>query len=115
LRRLRRLRCVSLRRLVGRPTAWTVAIVAMLTMTVSYIDRLTLAVLAPSVTKALHITETQYGWLQSAFSIAYLVATPLSGWWIDRIGARRGLVGSILVWTAVSALQALAPGLGSLF
>ncbi|HUS32208.1 MAG TPA: MFS transporter [Kofleriaceae bacterium] len=101
--------------MVSRPTAWSVAIVAMLTMTVSYIDRSTLAVLADSVTKALHITETQYGWLQSAFSIAYLVATPLSGWWIDRIGARRGLVASILVWTAVSALQAIAPGFGALF
>jgi MFS transporter, ACS family, hexuronate transporter len=101
--------------MVSRPTAWSVAIVAMLTMTVSYIDRSTLSVLAPTVTKALDINETQYGWLQSAFSIAYLVATPLSGWWIDRIGARRGLVASILIWTAVSALQAIAPGFGALF
>jgi MFS family permease len=101
--------------MVSRSTAWSVAIVAMLTMTVSYIDRSTLAVLAPTVTKALDINETQYGWLQSAFSIAYLVATPLSGWWIDRIGARRGLVASILMWTAVSALQAIAPGFGALF
>jgi ACS family hexuronate transporter-like MFS transporter len=101
--------------MVSRSTAWSVAIVAMLTMTVSYIDRSTLAVLAPSVTKALDISETQYGWLQSAFSIAYLVATPLSGWWIDRVGARRGLVASVLVWTTVSALQAIAPGFGALF
>ena len=101
--------------MVSRSTAWTVAIVAMLTMTVSYIDRQTVSVLAPTITKALDITETQYGWLTSAFSFAYLVATPLSGWWIDRIGARRGLVGSILVWTSVSALQAIAPGFGALF
>jgi len=75
---------------ISRGNAWTVAIVATLTMTVSYIDRSTLAVLAPSVTKALDIGETEYGWLTSAFSIAYLFATPLSGWWIDRIGTRRG-------------------------
>ncbi len=84
-------------------------------MTVSYFDRSTLAVLAPTVTKVLGLTDTEYGWLTSAFSIAYLVATPLSGWWIDRIGARRGLVGSVLLWTAVAALHAVVPGFGMLF
>ncbi len=84
-------------------------------MTVSYFDRSTLAVLAPTVTKVLGLTDTEYGWLTSAFSIAYLVATPLSGWWIDRVGARRGLVGSVLVWTVVAALHALVPGFWTLF
>jgi ACS family hexuronate transporter-like MFS transporter len=92
-----------------------VAIVATLTMTVSYIDRATLAMLAPTVTKALGISETEYGWLHSAFSVAYLIATPLAGWWIDRIGARRGLVISVLVWSAVAALHCIVPGFGVLF
>ncbi|HEX5060095.1 MAG TPA: MFS transporter, partial [Kofleriaceae bacterium] len=43
------------------------------------------------------------------------IATPLSGWWIDRIGARRGLVASVLLWTAVAALHALIPGFWVLF
>lgn len=97
-----------------RRQAWAVALVATLTMTVSYIDRSTLAVLAPSVTRALSIDETEYGWLTSAFSLAYLLATPLSGWWIDRVGARRGLVGSVLAWTAVAAAHAVVPGFGAL-
>ncbi|MBA3463146.1 MAG: MFS transporter [Deltaproteobacteria bacterium] len=100
---------------LSRRGAWMVAICATLTMTVSYIDRATLGVLAPSVTKALDISETEYGWLTSAFSIAYLVSTPLAGWWIDRVGARRGLVGSVLVWSAVAAMHALVPGFGVLF
>lgn len=93
---------------------WTVVIVGTLTMTVSYVDRQTLAVLAPHVTKALHMTDAEYGWLGSAFSVAYLVATPLSGWWLDRVGARRGLVRSLLAWSSVAALQALVPGFGTL-
>lgn len=103
------------RRVVSRSTAWAVAVCATLTMAVSYFDRQTLAVLAPSVTEALDISKTEFGWLTSAFSIAYLVATPLSGWWIDRIGARRGLVGSVLLWTAVAALHAVVPGFAMLF
>jgi MFS transporter, ACS family, hexuronate transporter len=100
---------------VPRSTAWAVAVCATLTMAVSFFDRQSLAALAPTVTKELGISATAYGWLTSAFSIAYLVATPLSGWWIDRIGARRGLVGSVLVWTAVAALHAVVPGFWMLF
>ncbi len=101
--------------MLSRRVAWTVAIVATLTMTVSYVDRTTLAVLAPTVTKELGISDAAYGWLASAFSIAYLIATPLAGWWIDRAGARRGLVWSVLVWSSVAAMHAIAPGFGTLF
>jgi ACS family hexuronate transporter-like MFS transporter len=100
---------------IKRSTAWTVAIVATLTMTVSYVDRNTLSVLAPTVTKALGISDEAYGWLGSVFSAAYLFATPFTGWWIDRIGARRGLVGSVFAWSVVAALHALVPSFGVLF
>jgi len=95
--------------------AWLVAVVATLTMTVSYADRLTLSVLAPAVTKELEISEEAYGWLGSAFAMAYLFGTPFAGWWIDRAGARRGLVASVLAWSAVAALHAIVPGFGVLF
>jgi MFS transporter, ACS family, aldohexuronate transporter len=94
--------------------AWLVAIVATLTMTVSYVDRQTLQVLAPSVTKALGINNEAYGWLVAAFSFSYLFGTPFAGWWIDRVGARRGLVRSVFAWSAVAALHALVPGFGAL-
>ena len=94
---------------LSRELGWAVALTATATMTVSYVDRQTLSVLAPSVTKALDISDTEYGWLLSAFALAYLVATPVAGRWIDRIGARRGLVGSLLVWSAIAALHALVP------
>src|SRR5262245_61829745 len=95
--------------------SWAVAIAATLTMTVSYIDRSTFAALALSVNPALGISDSEYGWLQSAFPIAYLVTAPLAGWWIDRIGARRGLVWSVLIWSGVAALHAVVPGFWVLF
>jgi len=100
---------------LSRRAAWAVVLVATLTMAVSYVDRTALAVLAPTVTHVMGISESAYGWLAAAFSMAYLLGTPLAGWWIDRIGARRGLVYSVLVWSAVAALHALAPGFGVLF
>lgn len=98
-----------------RRQAWALALVATFTMAVSYFDRQTLAVLAPDVTRALNLSETEYGWLASAFSIAYLVGAPLAGRWIDRIGARRGLLAAVIVWSIIAALHAVAPSFAVLF
>ena len=98
-----------------RPQGWALALTATLTMAVSYVDRQTLAVLAPTVTKALGISDAAYGWLVSAFSIAYLVGAPPAGQLIDRLGARRGLLGAVGTWSLVAALHALVPGFGVLF
>ncbi|HEU4729832.1 MAG TPA: MFS transporter [Kofleriaceae bacterium] len=100
--------------MLTRRMTWFVAIVATTTMTVSYVDRQTLSVLAPSVTQALGISNEAYGWLASAFSASYLFGTPFAGWWIDRAGARRGLAASVLAWSVVAALHALVPGFGVL-
>jgi MFS family permease len=99
----------------SRLSGWLVAIVATLAMTVSYIDRQALSHLAPTVREALHIDHAQYGTLTGAFSLTYFVGAPLAGWLLDRIGARRGLTVSILVWSAVAALHALAPSFAVLF
>ena len=92
-----------------RRRGWLLAIMATLTMTVSIMDRGTLAVLAPTVTATLGMSEVDYGWVNSAFSIAYLFCAPLAGRMIDRVGARRGLFVSVIVWSFVAALHALVP------
>jgi predicted MFS family arabinose efflux permease len=43
------------------------------------------------------------------------VLAPLAGAAVDRIGARRGLVAAIVVWSAVSAVHALVPSFAVLF
>ncbi len=86
-----------------------------LAMSLSYVDRQALSVLAPTITKSLHISDAAYGWLGSAFSLAYLVAGPLAGALVDRVGARRGLLGGVVLWSAVAALHAIAPTFAVLF
>ncbi len=95
--------------------AWLIALVATSTMAVSYVDRQAFAVLGPTITDSLHISNTAFGWLGSAFSIAYLVFAPVAGAAVDRFGARRGLVVSVLAWSAVAAAHALVPGVIVLF
>lgn len=100
---------------LSRGAAWAIALTATFTMSVSYIDRQTLAAIAPSVQKALDIPDRAYGDLVSAFSIAYLIGAPAAGVLIDRIGARRGLLGAVLLWSLVAALHALVPSFALLF
>lgn len=95
--------------------AWSLAVGATLTMAVSYFDRQALAALSPTLIPALGMTTEQYGLLGSAFAFAYLVGSPLSGWLIDRIGSRRGLLGAVVAWSVVAGLHALVPGYGALF
>ena len=80
-----------------RGQSWMLVLAATFTMTISYVDRQALAVLAPTITRELHISETRYGLMMSMFSLAYLVGAPFAGRWIDRVGARRGLLAAVPV------------------
>ena len=98
-----------------RSAGWAVAVAATLGMSVSYIDRQTLAAIAPSVRAALTIDHTQFGWLLSAFSMAYLVGAPAAGVVVDRLGARRGFAVAVVVWSIVAGAHALVTSFAMLF
>ncbi len=99
----------------ARSGGWAVAVVATLGMSVSYIDRQTLAAIAPTVRAALTIDHTQFGWLLSAFSMAYLVGAPAAGVVVDRLGARRGFAVAVVVWSIVAGAHALVTSFAMLF
>ncbi|MBX3192741.1 MAG: MFS transporter [Labilithrix sp.] len=91
------------------------AVAATLGMSVSYIDRQTLAAIAPAVRSALDIDHAQFGWLVSAFSMAYLVGAPAAGVVVDRLGARRGFALAVVVWSIVAGAHALVTSFATLF
>ena len=77
---------------------------------ISYIDRNTLALLSPTILKETGLTATEYGWVISAFSIAYMLANPLWGRWLDRFGVRAGMLVAVAIWSLASASHAVATG-----
>ena len=78
---------------------------------ISYLDRNTLAVLAPTILKETHLSNQQYGFIISAFSIAYMLGNPVWGFILDRIGLRRGMTASVFLWTIASTLHAFVSGM----
>jgi ACS family hexuronate transporter-like MFS transporter len=85
---------------------WIPALSMMLASFISYVDRQTLAVLSPQILADCGLTAEQYGWVISAFSIAYMGGNPLWGRWLDRYGIRWGMIGAVSIWTAASMAHA---------
>jgi ACS family hexuronate transporter-like MFS transporter len=77
---------------------------------ISYVDRNTLALLAPTILRDIHLTDRQYGFAISAFSIAYMLGNPVWGRVLDRFGLRLGMTVAFAVWTLASVSHALVGG-----
>jgi MFS transporter, ACS family, aldohexuronate transporter len=92
---------------------WIVGLVFLATL-INYIDRLTISVLAPVITKDLGLTNTEFGGIVTWFLLAYTISQGLSGKLYDRIGTRLGFVVSITIWSVAAIAHAFARGLGSL-
>jgi ACS family hexuronate transporter-like MFS transporter len=80
---------------------------------ISYIDRNTLAILAPVILSDTHLNAEQYGFIISCFSVAYMIGNPLWGHVLDRVGVRRGMSGAVGIWTLASTAHAWATGFWS--
>jgi ACS family hexuronate transporter-like MFS transporter len=80
---------------------------------ISYLDRNTLALLAPTILRETHLSGEQYGYIISAFSLAYMAANPIWGRILDRAGLRRGMTSAVSCWTLASVAHAFAGGLWS--
>ena len=89
---------VSKPRRVVKNLRWWVLILFLLGVTVNYITRNSLGILAPELKTELGITTEQYSWIVGAFQLAYTLFQPLCGWLIDVIGLKLGFAICALLW-----------------
>src|SRR6266850_1013126 len=92
---------------------WVPTTSMLLVSLISYIDRNTLALLAPTIMRETHLSAEQYGFIVAAFSVAYMVSNPLWGALIDRLGLRLGMTAAVAFWTLASMSHAFAGGFWS--
>jgi len=92
---------------------WIIGLIFLATL-INYIDRLTISVLAPVITRDLGLTNTQFGGILTWFLLAYTISQGLSGKLYDRVGTKLGFVFSIILWSIAAMAHAFARGLGSL-
>ncbi|MEQ4515882.1 MAG: MFS transporter, partial [Pantoea agglomerans] len=71
---------------------WWMLGMFLLGVTVNYITRNSLGILAPELKNSLHMTTEQYSWVVAAFQLAYTLFQPICGWLIDVIGLKMGFL-----------------------
>ena len=98
----------------ARPYRWVALSVFVLSSAINYLDRQTLATVAPLVRAEFHLSNAQYGLILTAFSIAYAGGAPLAGMLIDRIGLNRAISLAIGIWSCAGILTGFTRGLGGL-
>ena len=87
---------------------WVICALLFFATTINYVDRGVLGVLAPSLQKEIGWTDTQYGDINAAFSLAYAIGFLVLGRFIDRVGTRAGYAIALVAWSLAAAGHALA-------
>ncbi|HXX18932.1 MAG TPA: MFS transporter [Candidatus Acidoferrum sp.] len=90
--------------------AWWPVVMMSACSLLSYMDRQILAVLSPMILLDLKLNAQRYSEILSAFSIAYMVANPIWGVILDRVGLRRGMTFSVALRTIACAAHSVLHG-----
>jgi predicted MFS family arabinose efflux permease len=80
----------------------------------NYADRAAMSSVLPAVRSDLGISDVSLGLLGSVFLWSYALGSPIAGGLADRHSRRRIVIGSLVAWSAVTALMGLATGLSML-
>ncbi len=93
-----------------RKLRWWIGGLLFLSTVINYIDRQTLSNLAPYLKVEFGWTNTDYAMLAISFRVAYSIGLAVNGRVLDNIGTRLGLTLSVIWYSLVSILTALARG-----
>jgi ACS family hexuronate transporter-like MFS transporter len=88
--------------------------VLVLSTALSFVDRQVLAALAPFLKEQFHLTNQGYGFVVSAFSLAYAVSAPAAGLLVDRLGLNAGISLAVGLWSVAGVATGVVGGLGGL-
>ncbi len=87
---------------------WVICALLFFATTINYVDRAVLGVLESSLRKDIGWTDTQYGDINAAFTLAYAIGFLFAGRMMDRLGTRLGYTIALIVWSLAAAGHAFA-------
>jgi ACS family hexuronate transporter-like MFS transporter len=92
----------------GGRRRWVICTLLFFATTINYVDRSVLGILAPTLRDEIGWTDSQYGQISAAFTLAYAIGFLFAGWFIDRFGSRLGYALYLIGWSFAAAGHALA-------
>ena len=99
--------------MLRRATARVLALLCLMYF-ITYVDRVNVSTAAIQFGKEFSLSNTQVGFVFSAFAYPYLLFQIIGGWIGDRFGPRRTLTICSVVWAGATVLSGLAGGFVSL-
>jgi len=87
---------------------WRILALFFFATTINYIDRQVIGILKPYISSDLGWSETDYGYIVTAFQIAYAIGLVSTGRFLDKFGTRLGYLWAIVVWSVAAMTHAVA-------
>lgn len=92
---------------------WRICALLFFATTINYIDRQVLSILAPQLQEIFNWSESDYGFIVSAFQIAYAGGFLIMGQILDRFGTKIGYSIAIAIWSVAAMGHSLAGSVSS--
>ena len=86
---------------------WWVCALLFFGTTINYIDRQIIGVLKPALTDHFNWNEIDYSNIVFWFQVAYAIGYAGGGWFMDRVGVRRGYALAVSLWSLAAMAHAL--------
>lgn len=92
----------------GSNFRWVILLLVFLAITINYVDRIVIGILAPDLRRQYNISDVAYGNITSAFALSYAFGQAISGRMLDRVGTRVGYALALTGWSLAGMSAALA-------
>ena len=93
---------------------WLALGLFVLSTAINYLDRATLATVAPAIRSEFHLSNEQYGWIVNAFLITYTLAAPFAGMFVDAVGLNRAATLAVALWSCAGIATGLTHDIAGL-
>jgi ACS family glucarate transporter-like MFS transporter len=90
-----------------RAVRYRVVAFTLLLAALTYLDRVCISTLAPSIMRELGLSRMQMSYVFSAFIVAYAAFEIPTAWWGERVGTRRVLARIVLWWSSFTIATGL--------
>jgi MFS transporter, ACS family, hexuronate transporter len=89
---------------------WRILSLLFFATTINYIDRQVIGLLKPYISGELGWSEADYGYIVTAFQVAYAIGLITTGRFLDKFGTRIGYIWAIIIWSIAGMAHAAARG-----
>lgn len=78
---------------------WFIVSIIFVTIVFNYVDRQMVSILKPLLKKEFTLDDGGYAFIVNIFTICYAIMYPVSGWLVDKFGAGKVMLYSIVLWS----------------